>query len=130
MRRILLDTNTYSQYVKFDKKVVKILSQSDEICLSVVSVGELTFGFLRGSMNQLNNAILYRFLSNPLTKLIDINSRIATTYGSIYFNLKNSGTPIPVNDIWIAACAVETNAKLITYDKHFLKIPNLLVELL
>ena len=130
MRRILLDTNAYSQYVKFDKKVVKVLSRSDEICLSAISIGELTFGFLKGSMDELNNAILYRFINNPLTKLIDINKRIATTYGSIYFNLKNKGTPIPVNDIWIAASAIETDSILITYDKHFLKIPNLLVELL
>lgn len=123
MRNILLDTNAFSQYVKFDKEIIEVISQSNSVCLSIISIGELTYGFLKGEMNELNNMILNRFLSNPLTKLIDINRNIAVRYGTIYFYLKKRGTPIPTNDIWIAASAIETNSILVTYDKHFLKIP-------
>lgn len=125
MNQIILDTNAFSLYVKKNKTIFKEVEQSDVTCLSVVSVGELIYGFSKGSKTEHNKLILNSFLDNPLVKLVNINKNIAVIYGELYYILQKSGTPIPVNDIWIAACAIETDSMLITYDKHFLSIPKL-----
>lgn len=125
MTSILLDTNTFSSYIDYDKKVINAILKSNKVFLSVISSGELIAGFLKGSMFSINNARLNRFLRSSKVQLLDINKNTSEIYGKIYFDLQKVGKPIPTNDMWIAACAIETNSTLITYDKHFLKIPNL-----
>ena len=65
------------------------------------------------------------FLKGKNIKILEINKKVAKIYGEISSILKKQGTPLPINDVWIAACAIEANSTLVTYDKHFLNIPNL-----
>lgn len=124
MIQILLDTNTLSLYFKHDPKILEVVENADYIYVSVITIGELVYGFMKGSSFEKNRLLLERFLNNPLVKLIKVGRKTAIVYGEIYSILSKRGVPIPTNDVWIAACAIETDSSLVTYDKHFLKIPD------
>ena len=92
---------------------------------SVVVLGELFAGFKRGKREAENIEILNRFLGKISVVVTNVTRDTAIIYGELKNNLAKRGTPIPTNDIWIAAQAVETGSVLISFDKHFLKIPGL-----
>ncbi len=122
---IILDTNAYSQLQKGDELVKKEILSSNITYLTVISLGELYRGFKIGSKERENNDFLEMFLKGKNIKILEINKKVAKIYGEISSILKKQGTPLPINDVWIAACAIEANSTLVTYDKHFLNIPNL-----
>ncbi len=126
MRKILLDTNGYSHYQKGDnERILEEIAHADIIYLSTVIMGELYAGFKNGTKERYNKEFLQRFLHKSATKILSISSETAEIYADITHRLKKSGVPIPTNDIWIAAQTLETGSVLITYDKHFSKIPGL-----
>jgi len=125
MTRILLDTNAFSSYVNQDKKIIDQMLKSDKVYLSVISSGELVAGFLKGTKFEYNNITLEKFLKNSKVQLLNISKNTSDIYGKIYYELQKNGLLIPINDVWIAACAIETDSVLVTYDKHFLSIPKL-----
>ena len=127
MRNILLDTNSYSLFVKNEASIVKEVKKSDLIFISAVSIGELYFGFHKGSRFEKNREILEKFVKNSHVRVVKISYETAKIYAQIFLELKELGYPIPSNDVWIAACAIETGSALITYDRHFLKIPGVKV---
>ncbi len=87
--------------------------------MPVVVLGELWAGFLAGGRTEWNQEALKRFLSNPAVEAVVIDHDIARLYGEIFFALKHAGTPIPVNHIWVAACAARYGATILTFDSHF-----------
>lgn len=125
MTQIFFDTNALSLYLKQDLNILSEVEKADIIYISVITVGELNYGFLKGSLFEQNNLLLNRFLDNPLVRLMGIGKNTAIIYGGIYSYLGKKGIPIPTNDVWVASCVIETDSTLITYDKHFLNIPNL-----
>lgn len=127
MKTLLFDTNSYSLYVRGDNKLKKLISKADIVYLSVVTVGELYAGFYKGDKFELNEKILSKFISSKHVKIVNISPKIAKIYGNLYVKLKKNGELVPTNDVWIVACAIETNSTVITYDKHFLKIPKVKV---
>ncbi len=122
---IILDTNCYNIFIDGDKKVIKKAFDSSIIYVSAITIGELYSGFYKGNRLEENRGVLKRFLANKKVNIANITKETSEIYGQTLSNLLKAGVPIPTNDIWIAACAIETNSTLITYDKHFLKIPNL-----
>lgn len=122
MSKILLDTNAYSSLFRGDKKVLKHLSQADLVYASIFVVGELVAGFKGGIKEKENNQRIDRFLHMPEVELLIATKETALIFAELKYELKKAGTPIPINDIWIAAHAVETGSVLITYDRHFLNI--------
>jgi len=127
MKSVLLDTNSYSKLIRGDRKIVKYIIDTDVVYLSVIVIGELFGGFEKGTRRNKNMNDLKEFLSKPNSKTVSVNQKTAQIYGKIRANLSKKGTPIPTNDIWIAAHVFETGSTLITYDKHFLDIPDLKV---
>lgn len=125
MKKILLDTSAYVRFLRGDDKVLACLSRADCIYMSVFVLGELWAGFRAGSKNKANRQILERFLLKSTVKVIDATTETADVFGLIAASLKKSGNPIPVNDVWIAAHALETGSALVTYDAHFTVIPGL-----
>jgi predicted nucleic acid-binding protein len=123
MNQIFLDTNALSQYFEDDPQILEEVKISHLVNISVVTIGEIVYGFLKGNRFDKNNAILNKFLTNQYVNIVKINKEIAYLYAQIFFQNRKNGIPVPINDIWIAASAIETNSTLITYDKHFLKIP-------
>ena len=117
--KLLLDTNAYSAFLQDGAAVTEIVHGADEVLLSAIVVGELLFGFHRGRRYEQNVAELRSFLDRPFVTFLPVGPVTAEHYGVIAAALRAKGRPIPTNDIWIAAHAVETGAELVSADRHF-----------
>lgn len=126
MKKVLIDTNIYSLAMKGDNHVVERLREIDQIGISTISIGELFSGFKGGSREEMNKEELNLFLDSPRVIIHPVDVETADFYASILNNLKTAGTPVPTNDIWIAACVFQHGYKLFTKDRHFDFIPGLL----
>jgi tRNA(fMet)-specific endonuclease VapC len=125
MNSILLDTNAYTGYLKGDTQVMEFLAEADIVYLSVFVAGELFAGFRGGNKYRENKILFAKFINKSSVEFLNANQTTADIFGQLKETLKVAGTPLPINDIWIAAHALETGSVLITYDKHFIKIPGL-----
>lgn len=125
MRKILLDTNAYIGYLRGDEKVLDYLGHADYVYMSVFVMGELFTGFRAGEQEKENKKILERFLMKSTVTVLEASRETAEIFGLIKDSLKKSGHPIPVNDVWISAHALETGSVLLTYDRHFINVPGL-----
>jgi tRNA(fMet)-specific endonuclease VapC len=115
----LLDTNAYVELLKGNAEVVSLVRGAERLVFSIVVVGELLFGFRNGNRYDKNLATLDEFLSQPWVELQLVTRTTADRFGRIAAALRKAGTPIPTNDIWIAAHASETGSELISFDRHF-----------
>jgi len=125
MKKILIDTNIYSLAMKGEKNVVDTLRKIDLIGFSVISIGELFSGFKGGRHETKNREELNVFLDSPRVVVHFIDEVSADFYASILNNLREAGTPIPTNDIWIASVAFQHGYKIYSKDRHFKSIPGL-----
>ncbi len=118
-RRLVMDTNAYSALMCGDKRIVAALNAALEVFVPIAVLGELYDGFRGGTRTSENIKILNAFLSKPVVKVIDATRTTAERYGEIKSMLSKSGHPVPINDVWIAAQALEHNADILTFDHHF-----------
>jgi tRNA(fMet)-specific endonuclease VapC len=125
MKKILIDTNAYSAFRGGERVILSLLSSADIVYLSIFVIGELLAGFAGGKRNRENRTELDEFKSKSVVKVLAATEETAHIFSSIKHNLKHAGTPVPINDVWIAAHAIETGAAIVTYDKHFTAIPGL-----
>lgn len=128
MKRLLLDTSAYAAFMRGHTETVHALRTADEIYISAVVLGEMLAGFLSGSHRKKNEAELARFLESPRVSLLDIDEQTAERYAVIVTALRAAGTPIPTNDLWIAASAMQFGLRLLTLDRHFLKVPQIVTD--
>lgn len=126
MTNLLIDTNIYSHAMRGDPEVVAALQRTAEIGISSISIGELLSGFKSGSREMENRQELAIFLDAPRVRLYGVDENTAEFYADIVSTLREKGTPIPTNDIWIAAVAFQHGLRLYSKDLHFSKIPGLL----
>lgn len=110
-----------------DATVKEMLQTADAIYVNAVVLGELRIGFLRGRLRQKNEGRLRQFLASSRVSALAVDEDTAERYAVILDALWTAGTPIPTNDIWIAASAMQYGLTVITTDAHFLKIPQILV---
>lgn len=127
MRPVLLDTNAYSAIKRDDRAIIEIIQYAEVVGITPIVIGELLFGFDGGNQAKQNRLELQKFLETPRVKLYPITSDTAHFYSQICNALKRKGKPIPTNDMWIAAQALEHGCVLCTYDNHFHSIEGLLV---
>jgi tRNA(fMet)-specific endonuclease VapC len=99
--------------------VVEVAEQADEVWLPFVVVGELRAGFAVGSQGTRNEAVLRRFLLKPGVGILYGDEQTTHHYASVYRQLRKQGTPIPTNDMWIAALVLEHSLVLCARDAHF-----------
>lgn len=125
MRALLLDTNAYSKYLRGDPRILDALAVAGLVYMSVFVLGELFSGFRSGSKEKANRQILEAFLAKPVVRVLDATRETADYFGLIKPSLKRAGQPIPLNDVWIAAHALETGSVLVTFDAHFAVVPGL-----
>ncbi len=123
--KIMLDTSAYVGFKRNTAEAVEIIVKAELIVFSPVVVGELMFGFRNGTRFKENMDDLDRFLDHEAVDLLPIGKITSDRYSRITAKLRQQGTPIPTNDIWIAAQAMEQGAELITSDQHFDKISGL-----
>ena len=126
----LLDTNAYVELRKGNAEVANLVRNAEQLVFSMVVVGELLFGFRNGNRYEKNLASLDDFLTQPWVTLQLVTRTTADRFGRIAAALRKAGTPIPTNDVWIAAHAFETGAELITFDRHFDEVRGLPVTTL
>jgi tRNA(fMet)-specific endonuclease VapC len=123
--RIVLDTSAFTRLRGADARVASAVAAASSVYLSVVTLGELEAGAQLGVRPADNRAALSEFLSAPFVSVLPINPDVARVYGRLFAELRRAGTPIGVNDIWIAASAIEAGAHLITLDADFARIRGL-----
>ncbi len=123
--RLALDTNTYRLVMEGNEEAVGIVRVAEVVLMPIPVIAELRFGFLHGTRGQENEAILKRFLDARRVELLTCDEDTATIYASLKLQLKRQGTPIPINDVWIAALAVQHDAVLYTRDRDFDNLPQL-----
>jgi tRNA(fMet)-specific endonuclease VapC len=126
--KVMLDTSAYSAYLRGNDDVKHALGGADEIYLNPVVLGELYAGFAHGGREKRNRDILREFLDSPRVQIAVIDEETAERYAAIITYLWSKGTPIPTNDLWIAASAMQYGLKLITTDSHFRNVPQVIVE--
>lgn len=126
----LLDTNAYVELLKGNGEVAALVRSAEQLVFSTIVLGELLFGFRNGNRYEKNLTVLDEFVSQPWVALQLVTRTTADRFGRIAAALRKSGTPIPTNDIWIAAHAFETGAELITFDHHFAEVRGLPVTTL
>jgi len=124
-RRLLLDTSAYAQFRRGHRSVVDLLASAERLFLSTVTLGELEAGFMLGSRLDENRSALRDFLDEPFVGVQPVDADVARRYGGVFTSLRRAGTPIPTNDVWIAATALHLGAELITFDTDFGRIPDL-----
>ena len=125
MKKIILDSNAYTGLLAGDEKVLDVVASTETLFMSIFVLGELYAGFLGGSKERENRDVLKRFLLKPSVKILNATLETAEVFGSIKNTLRRAGTPLPINDIWIAAHGVETGSIIVTYDTHFNQVPGL-----
>lgn len=119
MSRYILDTSAYSNFKRGRQDVVDLIDDADWIGVPSIVLGELWSGFLQGLRVRENEIALREFLGNPAVDEVAVDGHVARVYAEIVLSLRQIGMPLPVNDIWIAACAATTGASVLTYDDHF-----------
>ena len=123
--KIMLDTSAYVGFKRSITEVVEVILNSEIILFSPVVLGELMFGFRSGTKFKKNMHDLNEFMNHDVVEFTQIGEITSDRYSRIATQLRQQGTPIPTNDIWIAAQSVEHGAELITSDQHFEKINGL-----
>jgi tRNA(fMet)-specific endonuclease VapC len=127
MKRIIIDTNFYTAFKKNDAAALELLKRVEYIGVNTVILGELLAGFRCGNREQQNRHELDQFLDSPRAATIAIDDETAEFYAQVFSELRQKGRPIPSNDLWLAASALQHGLALATYDDHFSAISGLLL---
>lgn len=123
--RVAIDTNRLSDLFRGDHALAKQLGQCEGVLVPLIVVAELKAGFVLSARSAHSDAVLLRFMAQPTVSVICPDLATAEQYAHLFGQLKRAGTPIPANDLWIAALALQHQAALITRDRHFQAIPQL-----
>jgi predicted nucleic acid-binding protein len=123
--KIALDTNRYVDLCKGLAPTVDLVASADAVFLPFVVVGELRAGFALGRRGAENERVLRRFLQKAGVHLLLADDQTTFHYASVFRHLRERGTPVPTNDMWIAALVLEHNLVLHARDEHFDRLPQL-----
>ena len=123
--RLALDTNRYTDLCRGIANVVDTVEAADEVWLPFVVLGELRAGFAVGSQGPRNEAVLRRFLLKPGVDVLYADEQTTHHYAQVYRQLRKQGTPMPTNDMWIAAAVLQHSLVLYDRDAHFDALPQL-----
>jgi tRNA(fMet)-specific endonuclease VapC len=126
--RLLVDTSAYSGFMRGHPEIKVAIQEAEEIYVNSIVLGELGAGFIKGRRRRKNEAELKRFLGSPRVNLVDVTEDTAERYAVILNSLWRARTPIPTNDIWIAASAMEHGLHVLTTDGHYQKVSQIVVK--
>jgi tRNA(fMet)-specific endonuclease VapC len=124
--RVALDTNRLTDLFQGDAELAEFLATCDEVWIPLIVLAEIKAGFYGGTQQHRNEVLLRKFMAKPTVGMLLPGRETAEQYARLFVQLKRAGTPVPDNDLWIAALALENDLALITRDRHFDNIPQLL----
>jgi len=124
--RVALDTNRLTDLFQGDAELADQLGRCDEVWIPLIVLAEIKAGFYGGSQRDRNELLLQSFLNKPTVEILLPARETAEHYARLFLQLKRAGTPIPDNDLWIAALVLEHDLQLITRDHHFNQVPQML----
>lgn len=125
MNAFIIDTNVYSGFLGGEPGSVKALRSAHEIHLPLIVLAELLAGFAAGTRVQRNRHQLAQFMASPRVHLMKPDEKTAQLYADVFGDLRRRGTPIPTNDLWIAALARQHRLPLLSFDAHFRAVQGL-----
>lgn len=117
--RLVVDTNAYVDFCKGAESAVLHMRSAEQLYIPLIVIAELRAGFLAGSRKVENEKNLQRFLSSSRTEILFPNEDTTHHYARLFLQLRKQGTPIPINDLWIASLTLQANCYLLSSDKHF-----------
>jgi tRNA(fMet)-specific endonuclease VapC len=118
--KLVLDTNIYCDFAEgLPDAVEMIATQGKYLFIPAIVIGELSYGFMKGKRQELNEKKLKQILGRLGMVIISVDEDVARKYAIIYTSLVKKGRKIPINDVWIAACCMEIGGTLLTRDRHF-----------
>jgi len=123
--RLVLDTSAYSHFRAGHQRVLDLIAGAEIILLPTIVLGELEAGFVLGRRERENRMLLAEFLSEPFVSILPVTPSVAHHYGRLFAELRRAGTPIPINDIWIAATTLDCGGHLLTFDSDFDNLPSI-----
>lgn len=123
--RLVLDTSAYSHFRHGHDAVLDFIAASEVVLIPTTVLGELEAGFELGTRQKENRISLGEFLNEPFVSTLAVTPATARRYGHVFAQLRRAGTPIPVNDIWIAATVLDSGAHLLTFDNDFRHVSSL-----
>ena len=125
MTNLIIDTNAYSGFLRGDARAAAALRGAPEIHVPLIVLGELLAGFQAGTRALANREQMARFMVSPRVHVMRPDEKTAHQYADVYWALRQLGSPIPTNDMWIAALARQYRMPLLTFDAHFSSVPGL-----
>lgn len=123
--RLVLDTSAYSHFRAGHPQVLDLLAVAATVVIPATVLGELEAAFQLGRRARENRLTLAEFLSEPFVTVWPTTAAVARQYGRVFAELKRAGTPVPVNDVWIAAACLDCAGRLVTFDSDFERIAGL-----
>ena len=124
MKPLLLDTNVLIKFLRGDNKIAKVVSTYEQILVPTVVIGEYKAGVAgETAAGHQQLSALEMFLDSTAVKIVGVTEDVANAYARVFRVLKANGTPIPQNDLWIAACAITKGAVVYSLDTHFSNVP-------
>src|SRR5215471_17872700 len=123
--RVALDTNRLTDLLRGDAALAEWLGACEEVWIPLMVLAEMKAGFYGGSQPSRNESLLRGFLAKATVEVLLPGRETSEHYARLFVQLKRAGTPVPDNDLWIAALALEHDLVLITRDRHFDCIPQL-----
>jgi tRNA(fMet)-specific endonuclease VapC len=123
--RLAIDSNRYTDLAKGVAGVVHVLETAHTVFLPFVVLAELRAGFTVGRRGAQNERTLRRFLAKPGVEVLLADDATTHHYAAVYRQLRQQGTPIPTNDLWVAALVLQHDLALFTRDRHFDALPQL-----
>ncbi|HSL84078.1 MAG TPA: type II toxin-antitoxin system VapC family toxin [Thermoanaerobaculia bacterium] len=125
--RVLVDTSAYSAFFRGHEAIVEAIGRAEDLVLTPTVLGELLAGFRKGTRFDQNLERLQEFLGSPRARWVPLDDETADRYSIIHDGLRRAGAPVPANDLWIAASAMQHGLRLLTTDPHFRRIPQIAV---
>ena len=123
--KVALDTNRYVDFCKGLVETVTLLEEAEAVVLPFVVLGELRAGFIHGRRQAENEQTLRRFLLKDGVSVLFADEQTTHHYAALFRQLRKQGTPIPTNDMWLAALVLQHGLALHARDKHFDRLPQL-----
>ena len=123
--KLALDTNRYTDFCRDIEGVADTLERAERVYLPFVVLAELRAGFAVGKRGAENERTLRRFLMTDGIEVMLADEQTTHHYASVYRQLRRQGTPIPTDDMWIAALVLQHNLTLYARDDHFDRLPQI-----